>query len=193
MNLIILFGPPAVGKMTVGQEVQKLTDYRVFHNHMTIDLVTPFFDFGTPPFSRLVGSFRKQILIEIAESDLPGVIFTFVWALDEPKDTDFVGELREIFTSRGGKVYFVELDSDLETRLKRNKTENRLLHKPSKRNLDWSEKNLVSLEDTYTMNSEGEIPFDDPFLKIKNAELSAQEAAIQIKDFFGLPAKLPAN
>ena len=179
--------------MTVGQEVQKLTDYRVFHNHMTIDLVTPFFDFGTPLFSSLVDSFRKQILIEIAKSDLPGVIFTFVWALDIQEDTDFVEELREIFTSRGGNVYFVELASDLETRLKRNKTENRLLHKPSKRNLEWSENNLLNIEENYVMNSEGKIPFDDPYLKINNAESSAQEAALKIKNYLELPDKPPAD
>ena len=54
MNLIILFGPPAVGKMTVGQELSRLTGYPLLHNHMTIDLVTEFFDFGTPQFGRLV-------------------------------------------------------------------------------------------------------------------------------------------
>lgn len=33
MNLIVLIGSGAVGKMTVGQELMKITDYRLFHNH----------------------------------------------------------------------------------------------------------------------------------------------------------------
>ncbi len=49
-NLIFIFGPPAVGKMTVGQELAKITDYKLFYNHMTIDLITPFFRFGSYPF-----------------------------------------------------------------------------------------------------------------------------------------------
>ena len=42
MKFILLFGPQAVGKMTVGQELAKITDLKLFHNHMTIDLVSHF-------------------------------------------------------------------------------------------------------------------------------------------------------
>ena len=44
MKFVILFGPLAVGKMTVGQELEKITGLKLFHNHMTIELVLPFFD-----------------------------------------------------------------------------------------------------------------------------------------------------
>jgi shikimate kinase len=37
MKLVILFGPPAVGKMTVGQQLANLTGFKLFHNHMTIE------------------------------------------------------------------------------------------------------------------------------------------------------------
>ncbi len=40
MNLIMIFGPQAVGKMTVGQELEKITGLKLFHNHMTIDLLS---------------------------------------------------------------------------------------------------------------------------------------------------------
>ena len=39
MNLIVLIGSGAVGKMTVGQELMKITDYRLFHNHHMIEPV----------------------------------------------------------------------------------------------------------------------------------------------------------
>ncbi|KAA1807131.1 hypothetical protein FXB61_003723 [Bacillus cereus] len=42
MKLILIFGPQAVGKMTVGQELATLTGLKLFHNHMTIDLVSQF-------------------------------------------------------------------------------------------------------------------------------------------------------
>ena len=48
MKFVLLFGPPAVGKMSVGRELEKITGLRLFHNHMTIELVVPFFDFGLP-------------------------------------------------------------------------------------------------------------------------------------------------
>lgn len=37
MELIIVFGPPAVGKMTVGREICGLTGYKLFHNHLTVE------------------------------------------------------------------------------------------------------------------------------------------------------------
>lgn len=42
MKFVLIFGPQAVGKMTVGQELAKITGLKLFHNHMTIDLVNPF-------------------------------------------------------------------------------------------------------------------------------------------------------
>lgn len=42
MKLIIIFGPQASGKMTIGHELEKLTELKLFHNHMTIELLAPF-------------------------------------------------------------------------------------------------------------------------------------------------------
>ena len=70
MNFVVIFGPPAVGKMTVGQELARLTGYKLFHNHVTIDLVSEYFEFGTPPFSRLVREFRARIIQEAAASEM---------------------------------------------------------------------------------------------------------------------------
>ncbi len=64
--LVMLVGPPAVGKMTVGHELASRTGLRLFHNHHTIDLVLRFFEFGTPPFQRLVGEFRRRMFEEVA-------------------------------------------------------------------------------------------------------------------------------
>ena len=43
MNLVLIFGSGAAGKMTVGQELMKITDYRLFHNHMIIEPVLDIF------------------------------------------------------------------------------------------------------------------------------------------------------
>ena len=47
MTLVIIFGPPAVGKMTVGLELERLTGFRLFHNHMTVDPVIRLFPFDS--------------------------------------------------------------------------------------------------------------------------------------------------
>jgi hypothetical protein len=186
MNFIVIFGPPAVGKMTVGQELVKLTDYKLFHNHVTIDLVTEYFDFGTPPFSRLVREFRTRIIQEAAASDLPGLIFTFVWALDLDSDKQFVDELKGTVENEGGKTYFVELEAKIEERLRRNKTENRLKHK-KKGDLAASEARLLRWEGKYRMNSAGDFFYPEDHLKINNSALTAERVARQIMETFDLP------
>src|SRR5687768_16427169 len=74
MKFVVIFGPPAVGKMTVGHELAKITGLKLFHNHMPIDLVLNFFDFREAPFFRLVSEFRRRVLEEVAASELPRLI-----------------------------------------------------------------------------------------------------------------------
>ena len=69
--LVFIVGPPAVGKMTVGHDLAMRTGLKRFHNHHTIDLALRFFPFGTPPFHRLVGEFRRRIFEEVAGSTTP--------------------------------------------------------------------------------------------------------------------------
>jgi len=83
-TLLFVVGPPAVGKMTVGREISKRTGLRLFHHHLSAELVLPFFDFGSPAFDRLVDRFRRHLIEEVAASDLPGLIFTYIWAYDLP-------------------------------------------------------------------------------------------------------------
>jgi hypothetical protein len=45
MKFVLIFGDAAVGKMTVGQELCKITDLRLFHNHMTIEPVLDVFGY----------------------------------------------------------------------------------------------------------------------------------------------------
>ena len=186
MNLIILFGPHAVGKMTVGQELAKLTGYKLFHNHMTIDPVAALFDQDPQLMWPLVTSFREQIFEAFTHSQNKGLIFTFMWALDEPSDHAYIQGIEDRFTAIGAKVCYVELCADQDVRLERNKTPNRLEHKPSKRNLERSEAMFTSLEAKYRLNSfEGEID-KQHYLKIDNTHLEAQTVAKQIVKHFEL-------
>ncbi|MGA9173885.1 MAG: AAA family ATPase [Thermoactinomyces sp.] len=186
MKFVLIFGPQAVGKMTVGHELEKITELKLFHNHMTIELVYPFFDFGTKAFNRLVNLFRKEMFEEVSKSDLYGMIFTYVWAFDQQSDWDFVDNICSIFESKGGVVYFVELEADLEARLERNKSPHRLEHKPTKRNIEQSEQNLKITMEKHRLNSlEGEIKKEN-YIKINNTNLSAEEVAKIIKEKFQL-------
>lgn len=45
VNLFLIFGSGAVGKTTVGQELMKITDSRLFHNHAMIEPVLEVFGY----------------------------------------------------------------------------------------------------------------------------------------------------
>ena len=179
MQFIVIFGPPAVGKMAVGREIEAATGLRLFHNHVAIEPVLKFFPFGSPSFGRLVDGFRQRLFEEVAGSDLPGLIFTFVWNLDEPGDSAFLDRACRLFEQRGHRVAFVELKAGLAERLVRNRTAERLDAKPSKRNVQASERNLLDFE-RYRLNTEGVIPLSYPHIVIDNTTLSARAAAERV-------------
>lgn len=179
MKLVFLFGSAAVGKMTVGQELMKITDLRLFHNHMTIEPVLEIFGYYK---ADTIEKLRKVVFEDYASSDNYGLIFTFIWAFDCKEDWDNVKAITEIF--KGADTYYVELVAPQEVRLQRNKTENRLNNKPSKRNTDFSDKLLLNDESQYRLVSlEGEIPFEN-YIKIDNTNLSPAVVAKMIKDRF---------
>ena len=191
MRLVIIFGPAAVGKMTVGLELQRLTGLRLFHNHMSVDVPLQFFPFGTPPFFRLVSTIRRQVFEEVAGSDLPGLIFTYVWALDDPRDKASVDGLVRIFTDRGASVCYVELWATQEERLRRNQTPLRLAEKQPKRDLEHSRALLLDHDAKYRLNSNGDFFYPDRHLKIDNTHLAPAQVAELIIAAFAIP-RVPA-
>jgi hypothetical protein len=172
--------------MAVGHELALLTGLKLFHNHLTIELVLPFFPFGSAPFNRLVREFRRRILEEVAASDLPGLIFTYVWAFGEEADAAAVEEFSEIFRSRGAEVLFVELEASQAERLRRNETEFRLAQKPSKRDLKASRERLLHNDATHKLNSTDEFAARPDYLRIENTSLGPDAAAARIIEHFGL-------
>ncbi len=186
MKFVILIGPQAVGKMTVGQELEKLTGLKLFHNHMTIDLVSKYFDFGTPQGQELVENLRFEFFRTFAASEQLGFVFTLMWCFDDPADRTFIERITKIFEDQNAGVYWIELETDFEERLIRNRTENRLANKPSKRNVEKSETHLIKTHDKFRLNSyDGEIDRQN-YIKINNTDLSADEVAKQVQTFIGL-------
>lgn len=188
VHFLLIFGPPAVGKMAVGQAIEAATGIRLFHNHLSIEPVLHFFPFGSPSFSRLVTGFRRHLFAEVARSDLPGLAFTFVWDLTNAEDLAFVAESCRTFEDAGAEVALVELKASLTRRLARNRTEERLREKPSKRDLDRSEQDLLRLEHSgRQLNSAGPLPLPYQHVVVDNTDLSVMAAANVIISELGLP------
>lgn len=187
MNLIFLLGSPAVGKMTVGQALVQQLDYKLFHNHHSIELALDLFWYGSPEFKAINEGIRQLVFDTCAKSkNLKGLIFTLVMAFDEQSDWDYLASIQQKFTTNGWTIYFVELNAPLEVRLERNKTPNRLKHKASKRNLAQSEKGILENEKAYRLTTkEGEFKADN-YVKINTINKSAATVAQLIRTTFDL-------
>lgn len=184
-TLVIILGPHAVGKMTVGQELAKITPLRLFHNHMSIELTRKLFEHTEPEWQILNQAIRRTVFELFAKGDFPGLIFTYMFAFDEPSEYEYINGLIGLFESNGAKCHVVELTANFDERLERNKSENRLYHKESKRDLAWSEAEMLKTSERHRLNSyEGELlPFKS-YLKIDNTALSAESVAGRIKNYF---------
>ena len=179
MKLVLIIGSGAVGKMTVGQELMKITNLRLFHNHMMIEPVIEIFgNFKGDTILKL----REVIFNDFVESNNEGMIYTLMWAFDMKSDWEYVENLKSKFD----EVYCVELIASQEVRLERNKTTNRLINKASKRDLEISEKRLLNEENNHRLvSNEGEVPFKN-YLRINNENIPANEVAEMIKKEFNL-------
>lgn len=185
--LVLLIGPPAVGKMTVGFEIAKRSGLRLFHNHQTIDLALQFFQFGAPAFQRLVGELRQRVFDEVAQSTLPGLVFTYVWAFDEPEDEAIVQGYAAPFYRAGGRVLFVELEATQDERLRRNETPFRLSQKPFKRDIEASRARLLADDATHQLNSRGAFDGRADYLRVDTNHVAPDAVAEQVISHFGLP------
>lgn len=183
MKLVMIFGDAAVGKMTVGQELCKITGLRLFHNHMTIEPVIEIFGKYNGEVTKKL---REVVFEEFSKSQNYGMVFTYMWAFDSREDWDYVEHVSNIFLSKGAEVYYVELVADMNVRLERNATENRLANKPSKRDIEVSNERLVQSSKKHRLQSyDGEVQFEN-YIKIDNTHLSAVSVANIIKEHFTL-------
>ncbi len=179
MKLIIIYGPPAVGKLTVAKELAKITGYKLFHNHLTVDLAYSLFPSGTKGYSDLVEKIRLDVIEIAAKIKIKGMIFTFVYGVETlggRTDDLFVRKIIRRVEKNKGKVFFVKLSCNEEELHKR-------LKYPSR-------KEFKKLNDAKILNSirkkfdiDSVIPFVENQV-IDSTSLSAKKVARMIKEHY---------
>ena len=175
MKLVIIYGPPAAGKLTVATELAEQTGYKLFHNHVSIDCVKPVFDFGTPPFVRLVEMIRNETFAEAARENV-SVIHTFVYAFGI--DDDYFQRKIASVEDNGGEVCLVLLRCDDDIRRERIVHESRVrigkLTDPDSIELSRQKHDLFS-----------PLPGRESLI-IDTAEVKPEEASSRIIEHYGL-------
>ena len=107
MKLIILYGPPASGKLTIAKAIAKKNNFKLFHNHLTVDLLKNILDFGTPEFFELNQKIKLDIIEAASKQNIPGMVYTFVY--DKNSDQPFIERLKEIAKDNNITLKFFQI------------------------------------------------------------------------------------
>lgn len=175
-NLIVVCGPQAVGKMTVAESLRDKLKYNMMMNHDSIEISDKIFGFATPA-QKEFNSYIREKAFQLAVEHNVDMIFTYVAAFEIQSEMDYLKGLEKQFTNSGGKFYFVELSADLKTRMERNLTPHRMERKASKRDVKWSERNLLRDTKRHQLNTKnGQLLFEN-HIKIDNTHLLPEKVA----------------
>lgn len=178
MKLLFLYGPPAAGKYTVGAEIAERTGYKLFHNHMTVDISRVLFGEAHNNWaqaSALKDQLRMDVIRTAAEQNID-LIFTLAYT--RGASDQFVYDVVKTVTDNHGCVCFVQLHAPravLHSRI--NNTSRHLLGKPtSSQHLDEKfARGGVDLPVLFTNN-----------LRLDTSLLDPQEAAERVITHFHL-------
>ncbi|MFQ7623395.1 MAG: AAA family ATPase, partial [Streptococcus salivarius] len=178
---VFIIGAPASGKMTIGQELSKLTDATLFFNHQPIDFALEIYQDFTEEMWEFVRGINFSFLGTSARNHR-SVILTGVIDFSNQYQLMYLKNIQDLLNEYHQEILFVELETSLEERLRRNRTENRLKYKPLKRYVEVSEREILETDKMNQLNSQKRPRGLHHYLKIDNTNLSAEEVAKQIQE-----------
>ncbi len=177
MKLIFLCGPPAVGKLTVAKALASRTGYKLFHNHLSSDLVSEIFDFGSLEWLMLLEKIRLDVFEAACQAELKGLIFTYMY-IGKPGSWFFITDVRELLDQYGGELCLVGLICSQE------QLEQRVVE-PDR--MEFGKIN--SVEKLQSVFPSTELSFEIPYVEtlvIDNTELSPEQTAERIIEYYHL-------
>lgn len=177
MKLVAIYGAPGVGKLTTGRALAGLTGFKLFHNHLTFNLVEAVLPFPSPPFFELMATIQLATFEAAARAGVAGLVFTFVYAA--PEDDRFVADMIEAAERHGAEPLFVRLSCETATHERRVAAAGRReLGKIA--SVDHLRVEMGRWNLTASIASR-------PTLEIDNSTLSPEAVAQRIAEHFALP------
>jgi shikimate kinase len=180
----MIYGPPAVGKLTVAKEVARLTGMKLFDNHATVNAIAPIFGHAHDAYFRLLPRIRLAILEEALQADID-IVSTYVYNHARSQaSSEYFRQIDRLFASHDAQLLFLRLTCDRAALDGRVTSEDRRL----KGAINTVER-LASYIDE--RDPDQPIPGRDS-LTIDNTSLSPTEVAEAAIGHFGLPAAAAA-
>jgi hypothetical protein len=103
---ILIYGPPAAGKLTVARCLAGRYNLKLLDNHLTLDVALRLFSFGTKDCWELVERMRLDLLEAAGRAGL-NVVSTLVFS--HPDDRGHISRLLEASDRAGAVMSFVQL------------------------------------------------------------------------------------
>lgn len=177
MKVIFIYGPPATGKLTVAQELQKLTNYKIMHNHLAGDFVSSVIKFNSKAFKDFSIKIRLDLFELAAKQKIKGIISTFVYS---PGIGDvFIKKLIKVLSKYKSEIFFVHLTCDKKELEKRVRETSRKKYKKVNKINDL--KNWLKKYDFYKPITYVES------LQIDNTKMTPKKVAEKIKMHLSKP------
>jgi len=175
MKLIVIYGPPASGKLTVAKELSKITGFKLFHNHLVNDALSSVMEFNTKSYWKRNKKLKIDLIKVAHKEGTKGLIFTMVYV---GKEASFVRRFKNYLEKNGSKVYFVKLECGEKELFKRVKQESRKQFKKLR-----SIKALRKYMKKYDVYAP--LPLEKQFV-IDNTKLSGRRVADMVANHYKL-------
>lgn len=175
MKLIFLYGMPATGKLTVARELAAITGYKLFHNHLAVDLLLSVFEFGSPGFVEAREVIWLSVFEQATRESMPGLIFTF--APEATVRASFILRAIEVIGDAGGDVDFFELTCPLAELRRRIGDASRFAYKKLT--------SLALFEELHAAGSFDSMAMPAPRLSVDTSLCTPARAALQIARALG--------
>ncbi len=181
MKLVVIYGPPAVGKLTVAKALAEATGLKLLHNHLVSDLVLAVFDRNTPTAINLNATIKNLIFETAAKRKHPGIVTTFLYDRNKKSQIEkWYKDCLKILRRYKVDIFLVRLSCNIETLKQR-------VADPSRtgtKKITSTEKLIQIVQDE---GSFGEISKKiAESLHIENTDIAPQDVARMIKSHYGL-------
>ncbi|KHT29730.1 AAA family ATPase [Pectobacterium carotovorum] len=175
-KLIFLYGPPAVGKLTISRLLAEKMGATLFHNHLTYDLAMAVLppDSAFSTLRRFACQLRLYAITLLFAEDERDLITTFCY--EGSKDDEYIEAIKTLCAKHGVAPFFVQLCSDEAHLL--NRVENADRHQFGKVNTQEKLKEILK-------NCDYTDTIDAPHHRsLHTSALAPHEAAEQLLDWF---------